>query len=285
MLPTSSVGIFRQAVNNDHDLDRMGARRGRSRGEGGTFYFAGRSKSASSGFTLIELAAVVFLIGLILALGLPRVIPAIAFGELEGAARHLAGYGRALMAHCALTHEEATLHIDLDTGEYWSTRWVYPDEIDSEQNAEGVNSDTALQGTQEDLAWRAQQMAQRFERFATLAMQARSRNVKRDSIFDDTGPLFEKQFDLNWEEDQSQEEIKTDLLERTRLPQGVKFKSVRVGVTEYTSGQVETTVTALGLTETLQFELESKDDVYSVEWDAITGGARITQGALLESSS
>ncbi|HOJ34847.1 MAG TPA: prepilin-type N-terminal cleavage/methylation domain-containing protein [Candidatus Hydrogenedentes bacterium] len=249
------------------------------------FYSADSRRPAPGGFTLIELAAVVFLIGLILALGLPRLIPAIVFGELEGAARHLAGYGRALMAHCALTHEEATFHIDLDAGEYWSTRWIYPGETDLQENAEGLNSDTPLQGSAEELAWRAEQMAQRFERFATLAMQARSRNVKRDSIFDDRGPLFEKQFDLNWEEDKSQEEIKTDLLERTRLPQGVKFKSVHVGVTEYTSGQVEATVTPLGLAETLQFELESKDDVYSVEWDAITGGARITRGLLSESSS
>jgi len=39
------------------------------------FYSADSRRPAPGGFTLIELAAVVFLIGLILALGLPRLIP------------------------------------------------------------------------------------------------------------------------------------------------------------------------------------------------------------------
>ncbi len=237
-----------------------------------------------TGYTLIELAAVVFLIGIILALGLPRVIPAIAFSELEGAARHLAGYGRALMAHCALTHEEVTFHVDLDTGEYWTTRWIYPEETIVSQGSLAGSGNLAAQNTVDEMAWRAEDMARRFERFARLAMQARSRSVAEDRLFETSEPLFEKEFDLEWDTSQSEEEIKTDFLARTRLPQGVRFKSVRIGVTSYTSGKAETTVTALGLSETVEFELTNDDEVYSIEWDAITGSARVTSGVLEELS-
>lgn len=236
----------------------------------------GHKSSLQSGFTLVELAAVVLLIGLILALGLPSLVPAIAFGELEGSARHLAGYGRALMAHCAFTHEPVTFRVDLDAGEYWAMRWVYAQETDAASVDGGFQ--TPVSGTDADLAWRAQEMADRFQRFTTLAMQARARGVKKDGILSDLEPLFEKEFDLEWDEAQNEEEIKTELLLRTRLPKDVRLESVRIGVTEYTSGVAETVVTALGLSETVQFVLVSGGEYMTVEWDAITGSSHLRAG-------
>ena len=50
------------------------------------------------GYTLIELAFVVALVTLIMAIAMPSLMPRLMMGNAEAAARHLAGYGRAVMA-------------------------------------------------------------------------------------------------------------------------------------------------------------------------------------------
>ncbi|MFP4172811.1 MAG: prepilin-type N-terminal cleavage/methylation domain-containing protein, partial [Candidatus Hydrogenedentota bacterium] len=80
-------------------------------------------RSACSGFTLIELMMVALLLALFFAIAIPRLWPAIAFGEHEGAARRIANYGRAAIAECAMLQTRYTIKIDLDEQEYWTMRW------------------------------------------------------------------------------------------------------------------------------------------------------------------
>ncbi len=246
---------------------------------------ARRQGSASwpGGFTLIELTLVVLVIVAILAIAAPRFVPAIAHSQLEGGARHLAGYGRALMAHCALTKDRVTFRIDLDEGEYWSFRWVLVEEglFDKENEKEmGLTSPPSarvLAGSREEAALRAQEVAEQFERFVRLSMESRARSLREeDGILSEIGPLFDKEFDLE-DEEESLEEIETDILARTRLPEGVRFERVQVGQTEYVNGTAEVEVTALGLMEPVEFVLVSSNDRFTVEWDAITGTTRVAR--------
>lgn len=66
---------------------------------------------------------VIAIIGLATALVLPQFMPAIAYGSLEGSARHLANFGRAAVNRAAFAHERYTFHCDVATGQYWLVRW------------------------------------------------------------------------------------------------------------------------------------------------------------------
>jgi len=242
------------------------------------------TERAAGGFTLVELALVVLIIAIILAIAMPRMIPAIAYSELEGAARHLAGYGRSLMAHCALSGDAVTFKVDMGQRDYWSVRWILADAAFLDENEEDeAASPSAVRapvpGSEEDTAMRAQDLEEQFQRFAYMKTRSRARNVPKDDFLDEIGPLFEEEFTLEEEEDEeSTEELKTDLLSRTWLPGDVQFESIRVGTREYTTGTVEIDVTSLGLAEAVVFTIVSGDEYYTVAWDAVTGGAHIKQG-------
>lgn len=250
-------------------------------------------RSRDSGFTLIELGLVMFIITLVLALALPRFVPMVAFSELEGSARRIAGYGRSLVAHCAMVREPVTFRVDMDAGEYWSVRWLPEEEegdlfddkplFDDEASGSrgrtraDAGSDAYLSPAEEEAA-RGEELALQFDRFVKMAVEAKARNVPREGILDDLGPLFDKEFKLDEDEEDSLEELKTDLLARGVLPEGVRFARIEVGVREFLSGSVEVDVTPLGLAEPVEFTLESaRGDRYVVAWDAVTGGARIAQ--------
>jgi prepilin-type N-terminal cleavage/methylation domain-containing protein len=94
-----------------------------------------------AGFTLLELALVAAIVGVILAVALPQLMPAIAYGKLEGAARHVANFGRAAVARATMARERLTVRVDLANQEYWAVRWV---EIKLEE--EGEEEDDGLAG-------------------------------------------------------------------------------------------------------------------------------------------
>ncbi len=229
------------------------------------------------------------LIALILAIAMPRLMPAILFGRLNGSARHLSGYGRALTAHCAMVREPVTFFVDLDRGEYWTKRWVldFDDGLFEETEADRRDPEYWMNrayeshsSQEEELAREAREMEEQFQRFARLSVQARANNLRRDGILSDIGPLFEDGIGLQWEDDEDDqlEELQVGLLERTALPEDVQFESVRVGGTEYRTGRAEVVATSLGLSESVEFILESKGEYYTVRWDAITGGSHIKRG-------
>jgi len=182
-------------------------------------------------------------------------------------------------------------------------RWYTEEELQDEEDEDGMFADSSFgrvdgvtggeraqdrnaalyqPGSEEDMANQARLLQERFDRFATMSLQSKTRNVKHDGLLGEMGPLFgDEEFALDSGDDEdSVEEVKTSLLERTRLPDGVEIESVRVGTSELSSGLVEVDVTPLGLAEPVHIYLKSRDteDYFTVAWDPITGGAHIYEG-------
>ncbi len=261
--------------------------------------------AAHGGFTLVELAVVIAIAALILAIAIPQLVPTILFSTLEGAARHMAGYGRAAMSHAVIAQERLTIRIDLtpEEGEpqqYWTVRWRTEYELEEDEDGmfadssfgrvDDVSESQRMQdrnaagnqlGSEEDMAEQARLLQERFDRFATMSLQSKARNVKHEGLLGEMGPLFEgEDFEIDSEDEESVDEVKTSLLERTRLPEGVVIESVRVGTSEISNGLVEVDVTPLGLAEPVHIYLKNAedDDYFTVSWDPITGSAHIYQG-------
>lgn len=241
------------------------------------------------GFTLIELVIVSALILLVMGLAMPALLPAFAFSELEGAARHLSSFGRSSAAYASLNGEYITVKVDLDAGEYWAVELVDTtstlfDESEEEPEVDEQDALAALVASQSDggtvLAEEAMLMEQRFERFFRRTLEAQAKNVRHDgSLFDEVEPLFEDAFSLRDEGEDEDREINDVLMRRTVLPAEVFFESMMVGSVEHTKGIVEIEVSPLGLTDTVTFYLlRGENRYYTIVWDPITGGSRLTRG-------
>ena len=98
------------------------------------------------GFTLIELMVVIVIMAMIAAISLPYLLPTIIYSTHEGAARHLANYGRSAIAHATLDKETITVMIDLDNQEYWSERLPEPAPEEEEAENEFFESSSASSG-------------------------------------------------------------------------------------------------------------------------------------------
>ncbi|MCP4639548.1 MAG: prepilin-type N-terminal cleavage/methylation domain-containing protein [bacterium] len=245
-----------------------------------------------AGFTLMELVLVVMVIAIVMAVALPSLVPMLAWSQLEGAARHLANFGRSSVAHCALTQERITVRFDLDSErqEYWCVRWVEKDdgmfdddeEEEAEQDLLDQTSESAMellsQNRVDEVDEMAAEMQERFERFFRMGLEARTRNVKHDGILAEVGPLIEEDFSLDDEEEEF-EEVKTSLLSRVSLPRDVVIESIRLGGQDHTTGIVELEVTPMGMVEPAMFYVRGgESDYFTVIWDPITGSARIQRG-------
>ncbi len=258
-----------------------------------------------AGFTLVELVIVITLIGVIVAIAGPQLMPAIVLSRLEGTARHIAGYGRSVMAQAGLTRDTLTVRIDLDKQEYWTEHHVKKkhsifddDKKDKEGGAQGEGDKNSLKGLTDsnqflDLLNReddlkpeeegnllegANMLRQEFDRFARMQMLARARTVKREGILDEIGPLFEKKFSLDDEEDEIVE-LEDPLLSRTVMPEGIVIESVHVGSTSQSKGTVDIEVTPLGLDQPVVLYVKGEEgDYYTVVWDPISMNARAEQG-------
>ena len=73
------------------------------------------------GYTLIELAVVILVIGIVFMVAAPRLTPFLMGTKLDTSARQLATFCRYANAHAVLTKTYLALHIDMDTREYWVT--------------------------------------------------------------------------------------------------------------------------------------------------------------------
>lgn len=252
-----------------------------------------------AGFTLIELTIVLFIAAVVLAVAAPRLAPMVALSEHEGAARHLAGYGRAAMVHCAFMRQRITVKFDLEKQEVYAVEWeseeagFLRDEADEASEEEDGAARTAMLNPQELLALEdEQQIADQaealdasFERFVRLNMYTRTRNVKREGVLSDIGPLFEEDFTLRDDEGDDEREIQDDLLRRTPLPKGVRIDSIVVGNDERFNGTVEVDVAPTGLLQPVRiYVANDRGDYYTVVWDAITGGTHLYDGKKTESS-
>jgi len=243
------------------------------------------------GYTLIELVLVAGIIVLILSIAMPALLPAFAFSELEGSARHLASYGRSAIAYSALTGEPITVKVDLEKGRYWAVQWrpkreqLFDAFGDKEQEtfdeAAALKNVLSMQNTEPDAGISEETLAleEQYDRFFQRTLEARAKNVKHDGIFADADPLFEEDFKLKEDDEENYEEVNDQLLLATTLPDGVVFDSVLVGAVEHFKGTLDFEVSPLGLMDNITFYLlRGEDDYFTVIWDPITGNARIRRG-------
>lgn len=270
------------------------------------------SRAAQAGFTLLELALVVFLIGVVAAMTVPQLLPVIAFSELEGSARHIAGFGRGAMAQSALLRERIVVRVDLKNQEFYAVHWVLPETDEEKELKEkepdqlaklallkekGIRSGadldkSLLQGGElgsllsdgdgafdEELA--GYQMSDKFNTFSREALEARAENIKHDESFlGDVGEIFGKEevFDLD-EKEPVEEELADPILRRTKLREGIRITGVDVDGVHISKGEVEIEFTVLGLAQKAVFFVENEDgDAFTVLWDPVSGRTNIFPG-------
>ncbi len=78
--------------------------------------------SNQKGYTLIELAVVIVLIGVVLLMAIPRVQDTLSQDGMRSAIRHLSGMARELKANAVREQVDHYLHLDLDNRLVWNTR-------------------------------------------------------------------------------------------------------------------------------------------------------------------
>jgi len=83
---------------------------------------------SSAGFTLIELAVVIFLIAMVMAIATPQLLPIISFSELEGQARRIANYGRSATERAMFMRERHVVRFERESGEYYLVHWIVPED-------------------------------------------------------------------------------------------------------------------------------------------------------------
>lgn len=252
------------------------------------------------GFTLIELMVVILLIGLISAITFPQLLPLIYFSELEGSARHLASYGRNVIAQAMFMRDPHTVRFDLSDQEYFTVHLIYPEE--EKENEEEIADQLAMLqdfsaskgfaslkdegsdsiGSDFDQELAAEQFNDRFAKFARRGTEARAENVKHEESFlDEAGDLFdeEDEFDLEDTEEPVEEELADPLLQRTRLPGDTRIESVTVNGKRFTTGLVEVEITTLGLATKVGFHLVNSDNEYfTVVWDPLLNETKWSSG-------
>ncbi len=291
--------------NNNHSHRRCG-------GE------ARARRQQSAGFTLIELAIVVFLIGVIAAMSIPQLLPIIAFSELEGSARRVAGFGQGAMAHSALLRDRVVVRIDLKEQQIYAVHWILPEtekaeaeaaEAEPDQLAKlaqlremGVNSSADLQEKflgESDLSGilsdgdgafdpelAGYQMDDKFNSFARQALEVRAKNVKHDESFlEDAGTIFgeDQAFELD-EEEPVEEELGDPILRRTALRGDVRIVGVEIDGDYISQGVAEAEFSVLGLTQSVLIYIENEDgEAYTVFWDPLSNRSTIHLGRGIES--
>jgi prepilin-type N-terminal cleavage/methylation domain-containing protein len=250
------------------------------------------NRAKGGGFTLIELAVVLAMIALVLAIALPQFAPLLVFSRHEGAARHLAAYGREVMTYCALGQQRLSVQIDLDAQELWCLQWPEPpiEDLLTEDQADFLSSMTAdtqllTESASDDEDIKASyesviRFADRRERTMTRRMEQLTSNID-EGMLDEIGPLFEEDFSLDALEELEPEEVTEMLLQRVRLGEGLALTRVDVGSESFTEGLVEVDATPTGLASMVVMQLENEEgEAYTITWDPVLCEGRFEQGML-----
>jgi len=268
-----------------------------------------RSTASRAGFTLLELVVVLFVISVVAAIAVPQLFPILLFSTLEGASRHLAGYGRAVVAQATLTRQEITVYFDLNEQQYYAVAIVYPEkdpmggmlegepepdqmaafeefrrsgEDASPENISKMLAEGKLDafGENFDPAMMDRQLNDKFDRFAREATLRRAKNVQHDEgILQDVGNLFDDEFSLEKEIEPEYQEYTDPVLERTAFPEGVYLESVVIGGEAFSRGVVEVPLTPLGLDVEVRFYVRNDDrEYFTVIWDPANGSTNVLSG-------
>lgn len=261
-----------------------------------------KSAARSGGFTFIELMVVLALIATIAVMALPQLLPVLIYSTHEGAARHLANYGRSAISHASFTRETVTVTIDLDTQQYWSSSLPKLEETEDDMFSEDdefpeddyelfemardeLNRPEDERGSDEGdelIDEQTSRMASQFNDRSQRSLRARAERVVHDrrGILQGTGNLLGDEFQIGSDgEEIEPEEIMGSLLQRTRLPEGVYIEYVKIGDVHYVEETVEIELTPLGLGTDVEFSLVNEDgDVLIVTWDPVTGNAKVSSG-------
>jgi len=89
-----------------------------------------------NGYTLIELALVVFLVGLMLALAIPRVRETLLHDGLKATVRHLIGEVRELRSEAVREQVDYVLQLDLNNHAFWTySADMTPEKRDEQKKA------------------------------------------------------------------------------------------------------------------------------------------------------
>lgn len=271
------------------------------------------AKSLRLGFTLVELMVVIAIVALIMAIAMPNLWPIIAFSEHEGASRRLAQYGRAATSHAVLARETITVNIDMEKGEYWCTRIPEPEPEESDSLPTAEEEERERRDVPEDdgellrlaqqeledgstgrrpddspqsdvLLEQSDRLNERLNARARRGAESRAKLVNHKSKSNEFDVmdrfLAEREAEKEKrEEDIEPEEVKDNLLLRTKLPDQVFFQRVLVNDKEVDQEVVEIEITPLGLAAKVKFYLEHfNGDVFTITWDPLTGGAAIVDG-------
>lgn len=247
-----------------------------------------------AGFTLFELVAVMAIIGIIAAVAVPQLMPALVMSEQMAEARRFANFGRTAVARSAMMREHYSIVVDIDNQEYWILRWPTVAELEAEEEivpgqpiALGTKNTPAAEDPQEALAAKAKEMRASFEALARLTTEGRARHIRhdKDGIFAEAEPMFKtEEFELTKMEDEEDERDKRTelvhyLLNRHRLKEGIRIESVETAGMAYQAGLVEIDVTPLGLMEPVAAILvDEHDSALTVKWDAMTGLTHVEDG-------
>jgi len=99
----------------------------------GSAWSHSRTAITSSGFTLLELTVVLFILGLLVAAITPR-LGDVSGARLETAAKRLAAVVRYVSGEAALRNQPYRLNYDLDKQKYWVTKLVATQESEEFRN-------------------------------------------------------------------------------------------------------------------------------------------------------
>jgi prepilin-type N-terminal cleavage/methylation domain-containing protein len=273
-----------------------------------------RTTIQKNGFTLIELAVVVFIIGVVMAVATPRLLPTLIFSEHRAAAHQLGDYGRAVMAKAALAGDRFTVYFNLDDQEIWTVQWVVPDpealegEVDpdylnelsgmrnnglssedmaslmaqkrygEDADLSNIDPDKLAQFSEIDLEKAEEQFNDKFFKFAMRRTLARAENVKHDELLEDVN-LFADEFSLEPEDEPIPQELTDPILQRMSMPEGIYIAGAVIEGQYYERGEIELEISPLGLDDKVWFHVVNQDgDYFTVFWNPINNSSLVFEG-------
>jgi hypothetical protein len=235
--------------------------------------------------------------GGVIALAAPHFLPTILYSTHEGAARHLANFGRAAAAEAALARERLFVRIDLDQQEYWCERMPPPEEeaplhaaladddhlpdddgeleamaqAELDKRDEGAGTDDGDKVLEEQSTRMAEE-SNTLARRTLVAQAGRVRHDERVLPHSARERLHPSLADQLRERETVPEELSGPLLGRTRLPDEVRIEWIKVGGVEQKHGVATVEFSAAGLDVDAQFLLTNQEGhAFLVTWDPIAG--------------